>query len=272
MSFLQVVILAVVQGVTEFLPISSSAHLALAPWLLGWRDQGLTFDIALHFGTVLAVVVYFFRDWLQVIAQGFGIRYGGDPDLARNPRLLWLMAVGSIPVCVSGLLLKDLVENQLRDPLQIGFMLISVGLLMALAERVGRRKRDIGHIGIADAIIIGCAQAVAVVPGTSRSGITITAALFRDLDRHAAARYSFLLSTPAILGAAVLKFKELMESGGIPEGLESHFAIGVALSAITGWLVIAWFLRFLQRNTLNFFVWYRILFGIIVIALAVFFR
>jgi undecaprenyl-diphosphatase len=190
MSLLQVVVLALVQGLTEFLPISSSAHLALAPWLLGWKDQGLTFDIALHLGTLIAVLVYFFRTWVQVVAQGIGLRYGDDAELKRNRRLLWFLVAGSVPVAVVGYKFKDQAETW-RDPYVIGGMLIGVGLLMLLAEQFGRRVKDLAGVSFADAMWIGAAQALAVVPGTSRSGITITAALFRDVDRPAAARFSF---------------------------------------------------------------------------------
>src|SRR5688572_20392134 len=205
MPLSQAVILAIVQALTEFLPISSSAHLALAPWLLGWPDQGLTFDIALHFGTLSAVLIYFFRDWLQVLAQAFGVNYSPDADLRLNRSLLWLLVVATIPVGVAGLLLEDVIENTIRTSrLVIGGMLVGVGMLMWYADRHSRCNRTLGTMTLLDALAIGAAQAVAVIPGTSRSGITITAGLLRNIDRHSAARFSFLLSTPAI-GAAALK-------------------------------------------------------------------
>jgi undecaprenyl-diphosphatase len=270
MSLFQAVVLAVVQGFTEFLPISSSAHLALAPWLFGWHDQGLIFDIGLHFGTLAAVLVYFFRDWVQIIAQGFGLPYQGKEELRGNPRLLWLLAAGTVPVAVTGLVLEEYVETVFRKPLPIGFMLIAVGLLMGVADRVGKRRKRLGEVSLRDCLVVGAAQAVAVIPGTSRSGITITAALFREFDREAAARFSFLLSTPAIGGAAVLAFKKLMEQGGVPPGMGAPFVVGIIASAATGCLVIAFFLRFLRRHSLKFFVHYRVIFGIIIIALALF--
>jgi undecaprenyl-diphosphatase len=272
MPVYQAVILAVVQGITEFLPISSSAHLALAPWLFGWKDQGLTFDIALHFGTLLAVLVYFFRDWVQVLGAGFGLRLGTDPDLRENPRLLWMIAVATIPVGVAGLLFKDAAETTLRNPWVIGSMLIAVGLLMGYAESVARRHKNVAHVSWLDAITIGVAQALAVVPGTSRSGITITAALFRGIDRASAARFSFLLSTPAIAAAALKAFSELHKAGGIPPGEMPAFLAGMLVSAVTGLMVIAFFLRYLRHSTLRFFVAYRIVFGILILALAFFRR
>ena len=264
--------LAVVQGITEFLPISSSAHLALAPWLLGWEDQGLTFDIALHFGTLAAVLIYFFRDWVQIIAQGLGFSYRPNPELRQNPRLLWLIAVATVPVGVAGLLFKEYAESSWRNPLVIGAMLIAVGVLMAVAERVGKRSKRIGRISFSDSMVIGAAQAVAIVPGTSRSGITITAGLFRGVDRESAARFSFLLSTPAIAGASVKALLELIQNGGAGPDMRAAFLLGMGISAVTGCFVIAHFLRFLRKHSLKFFVYYRVVSGIIVIALAFVFR
>lgn len=268
----QAVILAIIQGFTEFLPISSSAHLALAPWLLGWQDQGLTFDIALHFGTLLAVLVYFFRDLVQVTLAGFGIQAGTDPELRDNRGLLWMLLAGTLPVGVAGLLLKHTAETTFRTPWVIGGMLIGVGLLMGWAERIARLHKRVSHVSWFDALTIGFAQALAVVPGTSRSGITITAGLLRGLDRESAARFSFLLSTPAIGAAALDAFYDLYKAGGIPAGQFGVFFAGMLTSAITGCICIALFLRFLRTRTLQFFIVYRIVFGILILALAFFRR
>src|SRR4051812_874890 len=211
----QAVILAIVQGFTEFLPVSSSAHLALAPWLLGWKDQGLAFDIALHFGTLLAVLTYFFRDWLQIFAQAFGISYAPDPELRSNPKLLWFLAAASLPIGFFGYTMEKYVESTLRSPFVIGTMLIVVGVIMGIADRASRRERTIATLRGADCLSIGFAQALAIVPGTSRSGITITAGLFRGFDRQSAARFSFLLSTPAIAAAAGKAFHDLHKQGGL---------------------------------------------------------
>jgi undecaprenyl-diphosphatase len=269
MPIYQAVLLALVQGITEFLPVSSSAHLALAPWLLGWQDQGLAFDIALHFGTLLAILIYFMRDWLQIFAQAFGVSFSPDPELRLNRSLLWLIVIATIPVGVAGLALEHVVESSVRThPVVIGIMLVSVGLLMLCADRISRTDRGIGTIKLTDALAIGGAQALAIIPGTSRSGITITAALFRNLDRASAARFSFLLSTPAIAAAALKSFYDLYKAGGIPPELRTQVFTGVTVSAVVGCLVIAFFLRFLRSNTFRVFIWYRIAFGIIVIALA----
>lgn len=271
MPLIQVILLALVQGITEFLPISSSAHLALAPWLLGWKDQGLTFDIALHLGTLVAVLLYFFRDWVQVIAQGFGVSYGNDPQLKQSRMLLWYLALASMPIAVIGFIFKEQAEEW-RSPFLIGGLMIGVGILMWLADRAASCKKNIAGITLADSLTIGAAQALAVVPGTSRSGITLTAALFRGIDRPAAARFSFLLSTPAIAGAAASALHHLMKQGGVPHDMRLPFVLGIAISGATGCAVIAFFLNYLRSHTLRCFIYYRLIFGIIVIALALFRR
>ena len=273
MPLYQVVVLAIVQGITEFLPVSSTAHLTLAPWLLHWPDPGLSFDIALHVGTLAAILIYFFRTWVQVIAGGFGIRYGADPDLQKNPRLLWYIALGTIPVGVCGYLFNKQAESTWRSPFVIGTMLVVVGIVMAIADRLSRRRKEMDQVGLADSIWIGLAQALAIIPGTSRSGITISAGLARDLDRPTAAQFSFLLSTPAIAAAALKSAWDLVKrEGGVPHEMRVPIILGIAVSGLVGWAVIAFFLKYLRQHTLKFFVYYRVIFGIIVIALAIFFR
>jgi undecaprenyl-diphosphatase len=269
MPLLQVVVLAIVQGITEFLPVSSTAHLYLTSWLLGWQVEALNFDISLHIGTLLAILLYFFRDWLQIVAQGFGVSLGRDEQLRCNPMMLWLLAAATIPVGVFGFVFNKQAETTWRNPFVIGGMLIAVGVLMYLAERTAWLQRDLSSIDLPDAVGIGLAQALAVVPGTSRSGITITAGLFRNMTRESAARFSFLLSTPAIAAAAGKALYDMHKHGGGLHGvLTTNFLVGVAVSAITGCFVISWFLQYLRRSGLRPFVYYRIVFGIIVIALA----
>ena len=272
MPLYQVIVLACVQGLTEFLPVSSTAHLYLTSWLLGWKTESLTFDIALHLGTLLAVLVYFFRDWVQITAHGFGLRYGRDEELERNSGLLWLLAIGTVPVGVAGLLFNKQAEGAWRNPWVIGAMLVIIGVLMGFAERTGRKTRDMAGVNLVDASTIGIAQALAVVPGVSRSGITITAGLFRNINREAAARFSFLLSTPAIAAAAGKAMYDLVKHKAFEPGMQTAFGLGIAISAVTGFIVIAWFLRFVRRRSLWFFVFYRIIFGIMVLALAFFRR
>jgi undecaprenyl-diphosphatase len=268
MPLLQVIVLALVQGLTEFLPISSTAHLYLSSWLFGWQTESLSFDIMLHLGTLLAVLIYFFRDWLQIIAQGFGIESGGSSELSQNRALLWLLAIGSIPLGAAGLLFNKQAESTWRNPFVMGIMLIVVGVIMWLAENAGRKQRDLASVDVADAGLIGVAQALAVVPGCSRSGITISAGLYRNLTREAAARFSFLLSTPAVAAAAAKALYDIYKQHGLHELVNTQFIVGVGLSALSGCAVIAWFLHYLRRAGLRPFVYYRIVFGIIVLALA----
>jgi undecaprenyl-diphosphatase len=268
MPLMQVVILAVVQGLTEFLPISSTAHLYLTSWLLGWSDPGLGFDIALHIGTLLAVILYFFQDWIQIICQGFGIRTGRDRELRHNHMLFWLLVIGTVPVGLAGLLFNKQAEGPWRNAYVIAAMMILVGVVMWIAENAARKQRDLSSVTAGDALVIGAAQALAVVPGTSRSGITITGGLFQGLSREAAARFSFLLSTPAIGAAAAKDLYEMYKSHELHVLTSPTYLIGIGVSALTGCAVIAWFLHYLRRAGFRPFVYYRIVFGIVVLALA----
>jgi len=272
MPIYQVVVLAVIQALTEFLPISSTAHLTLAPWLFGWKDPGLTFDIALHAGTLLAILIYFIRDWVQIIGAGIGFNLGSDPQLRRNPGLLWLLAVASIPVGIVGYLFEKQADTTWRQPYLIGAMLIIVGVVIWMAEgrRIGDKSME--SIGWVDGIVIGIAQAFAVIPGVSRSGSTMSAGLFRDLNRETAARFSFLLSTPAIAAAVAKKAWDMHKEGAVPPEMKVPLAVGIVVTGVLGAIVIAFFLRYLRHRSLMPFVYYRIIFGIIVIALAAFFR
>jgi undecaprenyl-diphosphatase len=280
MPLWQAIVLAIAQGLTEFLPVSSTAHLALIPWLLGFPDPGLTFDVALHVGTLVAVLIYFSRTWVDLLLLGIGrdSRFGtfdtigpdGGPWPGGPPRrLFWLLVLATIPGGVAGLVFQEQVATVLRHPAVIGSALILLAIPMAIGERVSRLRKDLGAVGIGDSLWIGFAQALALIPGVSRSGATITAALFLDFRRDAAARFSFLLSTPIIAGAA-LKEGLGLAANGLPPGLELAFVVGVVVSAISGYLCIALFLRFLQFGTFNIFVYYRIALGIIVLALAFF--
>jgi undecaprenyl-diphosphatase len=272
MPIYQAVVLAIVQALTEFLPISSTAHLVLIPWLFGWKDGGLTFDVALHAGTLVAVIIYFFRDWVQIIGQAFGLNIGSDPDLRQNRNLLWLLAAGSIPIGIVGYLFDKQADTTWRQPYVIGTMLILVGIVMWIAE--GRRigSKSMSTIQMSDGIAVGLAQAVSVIPGTSRSGATISAGLFRNMNRETAARFSFLLSTPAIAAAVLKKGWDIHKEGAIPADMKTPIVVGIIVSGVLGAIVIAFFLRYLRRSSLMPFVYYRIVFGIIVIALAAFFR
>ncbi|MBI2686262.1 MAG: undecaprenyl-diphosphatase UppP [Acidobacteria bacterium] len=265
MPLVQVIVLAIVQGITEFLPISSSAHLALTPWLFGWQDQGLEFDIALHVGTLFSVLLYFYKDWLRIIANGFGLALSSvDPTLDRNPKMLWYLVAATIPAGVAGLLFKDKIETTLRSPFVMGSMLVIVGLVMWLAERVAKHERTMDQMSLTDCLTIGGAQALALVPGTSRSGITMTAGLFRNLDRATAARFSFLLSTPVVAAAALKGVLDLRKHGAMDTNL-MPVAIGIVVTAITGCFVISMLLKYLRTNSVLPFVFYRIAFGVFVL-------
>ncbi len=272
MPLYQAITLAIIQGLTEFFPVSSTAHLAIIPRLLHWTDPGLAFDVALHVGTLAAILIYFFQDWVQVIANGLGFSYRGVKADENSRSLLWYLVAGTIPVLIAGALLKQYAEGPWRNLFVMGSTLIIIGIVMGISDRFGKEKNGLDQMGWADAIWVGIAQALAVVPGVSRSGITITAARFRHLDRETAARFSFLLSAPAIGAAATKDALDLHKEGGIPPGMTAPYLVGILVSGIVGIFVIAFFLKFLRHNSLAVFVWYRIIFGIIVIALAVFFR
>jgi undecaprenyl-diphosphatase len=279
----QAVVLAVVQAFGEFLPISSSAHLILTRWFFGWSElspaMDLTFDVALHAGTLLAVLIYFFPTWVNLIVAGFGGRppltgassgFGNvdDVESGRDRMLLWWIVLGTVPGAIAGKFLDKYAELKFRENyLLIGTMLVVVGLLMWLAEKFGGQRRPITGINGIDAVLIGIAQAFALIPGVSRSGSTITAGLGLGLEREAAARFSFLLLAPITGGAVLLKAREVMKAG-LPPGMKTPFLIGISVSAVLGLAVIAFFLRFLRTHSLNLFVIYRVLLGLVVIGLA----
>ena len=284
MPIYQAVVLAIIQGLAEFIPVSSSGHLIIVRRLLGWNELSpaheLTFDVALHFGTLLSVLLYFRRTWIQIIRAALGgkvVRFSEaattDQNLSLDEQreerlLLWFLALATIPGAIAGKLLEHSAEDYFREHIYlIAGALIVVGLFMWWGEKVGQLKKPLTGVSFADALTIGCAQATALVPGVSRSGATITAGLFRNMTREAAVRFSFLLSTPIIAGAALLKAHELKKEG-LPPGMHAPFLVGVLVSAIVGYGAIAWLIRYLQSNSLKVFIIYRIVAGIVVIALA----
>ena len=261
MDNVQAVILALVQGLTEFLPISSSAHLILVPVLVDWPDQGLAFDVAVHFGTLSAVVLYF-RHQLSAMARAWvgslGSRY---PD--QEARLAWAVLLGTVPLGLSGLLLHDVVETYLRSPLVIAAATILFGLLLWYADARGPQTRCEYRLSAGRVAVIAFAQVLALIPGTSRSGITITAGLLVGLDRKAAARFSFLLSIPAILMAAGYEGSKLL--GGEHPVQWAPMLLGVAVSAVSAYACIHYFLKLLDRIGMLPFVWYRLLLGAVLL-------
>jgi undecaprenyl-diphosphatase len=251
---IQIIVLSVVQGLTEFLPISSSGHLVLVPYLVDWTDQGLAFDVAVHFGSLLAVVAFFREDIAGLLRGGVAL-LGGDVK-SPQPYMALAIGLGTIPAAIAGLLFASWIEANLRDPSIIVYTLAGYGVLMALADRYARRERGIAEVRVRDALLIGIAQALALVPGTSRSGITITAGRLLGFERQDAARFSFLLSAPVILLATLFKGAELI-LGDTPVPW-SELALGVGVSAIVAYLSIEFFMRFVTRIGLAPFAIYRL--------------
>ena len=243
------IILGVVQGITEFFPVSSTAHLILLPWFFNWGGEinTLVFDVALHAGTLSALLLCFYRDWLHMISN--------------DRRMLLFILLATIPAGAAGALLHDVVEHTLRSPLLIAFTTLLFGILMLIAERHGGRNRERATFG--DSMLIGVAQAIALIPGVSRSGITITAGLFRNLTRESAARFSFLLSTPVIGGATLLEGRKLLKNPGSyhPDLL----AVGFFAAFVSGFFAIKFLLSFLRKYPLNVFAYYRFLLALVIV-------
>jgi undecaprenyl-diphosphatase len=281
MPLYQAIVLAIVQGLTEFLPVSSTAHLWLVPWLLKWEDPGLTFDVALHAGTLVAVLAYFWRYWIEMLKLVMGIsgsqagaaagsggatKAGAVTLLGENRQLFWFLVIATIPGGIAGWLFERAADEKLRSPLVIGPALIIVGLIMWAGERVGTRDHNLGQVGLMDSIVVGVAQAFAVIPGVSRSGSTMVAGLFRGMNRETAARFSFLLSTPIIAGACLKKGLEIHHHG-LAADMRLPFLFGIMVSGVVGYAVIAVLIRFLERRTFTVFVVYRVIVGMVVLAL-----
>ncbi len=264
MNSLHAVILGAIQGFTEILPISSSAHLIFIPWILGWPASGLAFDVALHLGTLIALCIYFRRDIVSLavnLVKGLVRRDMGS----HSSRLPLYMLAGTIPAVIAGMLFEGPIEKLFRaNPLSIAILLIVFGLFLAAADRIGTRKMTMEGITLCSALLIGVAQSLSLMPGVSRSGVTITAALFLGFRSEAAARFSFLLSLPIVAGAATLKLGELAVRG-IGEGELHIMLIGIAVSTVTGYFSVVFLLRFIQKHSLSLFVWYRILAGVAIL-------
>jgi len=261
MDILQAIFLGIVQGVTEVLPISSSGHLILIPWVFNFNDPGLFFDVALHLGTLFAVIFFFYQDILQLVKGGINIIIKKDPSDTYQKLFLFLLLT-TIPGVIAGVLLDKYAESIFRNPILIATTLSFFGLVLLFADRMGKQTKSFEKVGILDSLIIGTSQALAIIPGVSRSGITMSAGLFRGLKRDEAARFSFLLSIPIIFGAALYSFKGLPFS----ELLSPVFVAGFLSSAIAGFLSIRFLMNYLKSHTFNIFVIYRfILAGIILI-------
>jgi undecaprenyl-diphosphatase len=266
-SVLEAIILGIVQGLTEFLPISSTGHLRIVPAFLGWEDPGAAFTAVTQLGTMAAVLLYF-REDLKRIAIAWW-RSVWDRRLRRelDARLGWYIVLGTIPIGIFGVLFKDQIETGARDLYLIGVALIVLGLVLLLAEKVGKRERSIEQIQTKDGFAIGFAQALALIPGVSRSGATITAGLFLGLDRTAAARFSFLLSVPAVVLSGLLELGTILSDDDGDHTSLGALVIATVMAFVSGYAAIAWLLRYLTTHSMTIFVVYRVALGVLVLAL-----
>ena len=266
MTTLQSIVLGLVQGLSEFLPISSSGHLILVPLVTGWADQGLTFDVAVHIGSLGAVLLYFRKDLYEMIRGAFD---WSAPGVLSHPgrHLIALIAVGTVPIIFGGIAIKMLIGTEnLRNAYVVGCTSIFFGSALYFADRFGARERNVAQMGFKDALIIGCAQVLALIPGTSRSGVTMTAARLLGLHRAEAARFSFLLSIPAILAAGSLVTLEVMSGGGEP--LDSTAILGLIAAFISAWAAIAFLMQWLRQESFTPFVIYRLILGVALLVYA----
>jgi undecaprenyl-diphosphatase len=268
MPILHAIVLGLVQGFSEFLPISSSGHLLLVPWLLGWNDFDdasvkKAFDVALHFGTFVAVVGYFRRELVRYVREGVRLLWNRERPVDTDGRIAWLLVLATVPAALVGALFENWIDERLGTPTIIAISLIGFGLLLWWADRrLGRRVVD--EFTTRDALVIGAAQALALNPGTSRSGITMTAARQIGFDRDAAARLSFLMSLPVIAGAVVLKVGKLV-ADGVPDGLLTPMIVGVLTSFVSGWVAVWGTLRLVRTHSFTPFVVYRVALGVVVL-------
>jgi undecaprenyl-diphosphatase len=282
-TILEAILLGIIQGAAEFIPVSSSAHLIIVPWLFGWTDPALTslpFDVALHLGTLIAVVVFFIQDWVRLIkawfASVFQFRIAGDPDR----RMAWFVLLGTIPGAIAGVLFESKINDLFHKPgapidpramIVMAAILAGLGLLLWAADRFTRHQEGMGQIRLPQTLIIGLAQALAIFPGVSRSGSTITTGLALGLKRETAARFSFLLSAPIIAGAGLKSLYDIykgLQSGAIARADLVLFPIGVIAAAITGWLCIRFMLNYVQKHSYNVFAYYRFALAALIVVVA----
>ncbi len=257
MTILHAIILGIIQGISEFLPISSSGHLVVIPYIFNWHYQGLDFDVALHFGTAIAIIAFFWHDWISII--GDGLNPHGKPQTKYPHNLFWIIVVSTIPAALGGYFLDKLAQTAFRNELLIAITLAFFGLLLWLADSITNGKDQIKDIGYLKGFIVGVAQILAIVPGVSRSGITTTAGLFLNMDRQSATRFSFLLATPTLLGAFLLTLKDYSWSS-----FNLAFFIAILVSAITGFFAIKFLLRYIEKHGYSLFAIYRLIIAAIV--------
>lgn len=267
MSILEAIVLGLVQGLTEFIPISSTAHLKIVPVLLGWGDPGAAASAVIQLGTIAAVIIYFFRDLVRISLAWFRGLFSARPFATEDSRLGWYIIIGSVPIVVSGILFRNFIETTARSLWIIAFSLVFVAVLLMIAEKYAARfeARPIQDLNMKDAVVIGFGQAMALIPGMSRSGSTIMTSLFRKFTREAAARFSFLLSIPAITGAAIFQMKEQWEHlGTVGWG---PILVATSVAFVSGWASIWFLLWYLRTRTTAIFIWYRIALAIVLAGL-----
>ena len=280
MTIIQAVILGIVQGVTEFVPISSSAHLIIIPWLFQWEDPGLAFDIALHLGTLVALLWFFAADWVRLFRAGISSiverKIGNDP----HRKLAWLIIIGCIPGAITGVLAESKIEELFHNTnaphtaqamIAMAVIIILLGIALFIADRIAKHQRGLDRVSLKDTIVIGLAQAMSIFPGVSRSGSTITAGLASGLRREDAARFSFLLAAPIIAGAGLLSVFDVytgLKTGAMVPSDLILFAIGFITATVSGYLCIKFLLRFLQKNSTAIFVYYRWMLAVLIIIVA----
>jgi undecaprenyl-diphosphatase len=262
MTPLQAIALGIIQGLSEFLPISSSAHLTLAPWLFGWEDPGLAFDVALHLGTLIAVLWYFRLEWITLAKAAFGIVTTGRVETPEKRKVVYLI-IATIPGAIGGFLLQSRAETAFRNPQLIAIALIVMGIVLWLADKLVDQNRVLGEMRWLDALLIGLSQVIALIPGVSRSGSTISTARGLRFDRESAAEFSFLMSMPIIAAAVIMEGPKALHAGGLTNELMS----GVVASAISGWLAISILMRFVSKHSYGIFAFYRVALGLVVLGM-----
>ncbi|MFL5779201.1 MAG: undecaprenyl-diphosphatase UppP [Chloroflexota bacterium] len=266
---LQAIVMGIVQGLTEFLPISSSGHLIIVPFLFGWTDPFITsleFSVALHMATLLALLIYFRSDWLRLVPAGLATL--GDRSFRADPdrRLAWMLLASAVPAAIAGFLLNDVLETAVRQVGLVALMLVVGAAIMWLADRWGAMTKTVTDVTLPEAVGIGTAQALALIPGISRSGISISAARVVGLDRESAARFSFLMATPVIAGAGLFELRKLVAGESAVQIQVVPLVVGFIAAAISGMLAIQFMLSYLRTRSLNLFVWYRLVLAAVVVA------
>ena len=256
MNIFQAILYGIIQGITEFLPVSSTAHLTLLPWVAGWNDPGVSFDVALHIGTATAVILFFIKDWVRIVKAGFPSPH------SRDGKLFWLVVLATIPGGIAGVLL-DKYMSEIRNPLLISVMLIVMGVFLYVADKVGKNETDLENITVKKSFAVGLSQVLAVIPGVSRSGITMTVGRFAGITRESAAKFTFLMSAPIILADALYHAKDMLGSqiNTVP------FVVAILTSAIVGSLSIKFLLKYLKTKGFSIFTIYRFVFGAFIIVL-----